>query len=501
MNSDAQNNNLHLYKLTQAKIDAIICGDNAGQLTYKGVNCTPIIRSTILACLEQILLLDSKLKDLPEQLLKQLLLRAMDIVSKPTPPTMNSGGVLCVGDANGFSSIGGVVFNRYFDPIRDSFHRANIETSLLTFGCSQYDNKQYAIFLDRGFSLNRYIHYALAKNPLLHKLPKPLSQEIEIFLSKALPQTIKSEQGVIYKYICRNILDTLACKEMFIEILSHNKPRIIISTNYYTATGWGLVLAAKAQDIPYVELQHGVQGAGHHAFNYPLPLTQKCDSVPARYLVWSASEQLNIKNNGHQGQVLGPTWFHLFNLILNSTATSKEIITAREEIKSLEENALKWLAKSKSARHLFFIEQGSNVKYKYEQLRAALPDDISLSLIKRPGITTTSSLVSGRLTEKALPANAPLPLQLCFADGVVSGFSSSAIEASLLGRQVFFFSEAGKFFFEFEGVISQQFEDDMDFTSSNYIDTHLIAHRQKGLEVLKKPLESLPNPAEIILNF
>lgn len=97
-------------------------------------------------------------------------------------------------------------------------------------------------------------------------------------------------------------------KNRFSRILESKQPKIVMVVTYYNIFGFSLMAAANALGIKTLDLQHGVQGAGHFAYgNWGCVPEGGWDILPKLFWNWTAEDVANINSWGgefHSG-ILG----------------------------------------------------------------------------------------------------------------------------------------------------------------------------------------------------
>lgn len=76
-------------------------------------------------------------------------------------------------------------------------------------------------------------------------------------------------------------------KNLFRIYLEKLRPQHLVVVCYYDLKSFAIVLAANELDIPVIDIQHGVQGKGHFAYNYwPKELVQSSKLFPTYFWCW-----------------------------------------------------------------------------------------------------------------------------------------------------------------------------------------------------------------------
>lgn len=93
-----------------------------------------------------------------------------------------------------------------------------------------------------------------------------------------------------------DIMRILLFKRFFEHLLKRIKPRQVFSFCYYSKEAFGLTMAAKALNIPVIEVQHGSQGAAHPMYAaYHGAAAQRYELLPDILWVWSTAEEEYIR--------------------------------------------------------------------------------------------------------------------------------------------------------------------------------------------------------------
>ena len=80
----------------------------------------------------------------------------------------------------------------------------------------------------------------------------------------------------------------------FERILDYADPKKVILTHYLGYIAAGLTVAAKRKGLEVVDIQHGVQGKYHPAYNYRNFPTSGYNTTPNKYMVWEKNDLDNL---------------------------------------------------------------------------------------------------------------------------------------------------------------------------------------------------------------
>ncbi|WP_374445516.1 UDP-N-acetylglucosamine 2-epimerase [Epilithonimonas sp.] len=119
------------------------------------------------------------------------------------------------------------------------------------------------------------------------------------------------------------LLKFIRQKDIFKIYLRKSKVKHIVVVCYYDLKSFAIIHAANELNIPVIDLQHGVQGKGHFAYNYwPKELVQASKLFPTHFWCWDKWSADVIKS-----------WFpEKNNVIVGSNVWMKERIKPKPKV-------------------------------------------------------------------------------------------------------------------------------------------------------------------------
>jgi len=122
--------------------------------------------------------------------------------------------------------------------------------------------------------------------------------------------------GALYEPLLRaEVAAVLSVSASLRSLLQRIGPKIVAMYNADCTLGYAVAYAARSLRIPFVEVQHGVQGPAHHSYQWPEIPPAGFNCLPSAYLCWSDREQQAILDWGERAGVkafvAGHSWRHI----------------------------------------------------------------------------------------------------------------------------------------------------------------------------------------------
>lgn len=251
----------------------------------------------------------------------------------------------------------------------------------------------------------------------------PQERRIESALEDALRSAEISvfNTGLTATYFL-NRLKTIAAIRRAFDKLFCDLPNLkfLFVTNYYSPACWGAMLAAKARNITVIDIQHGVQGPAHHAYS-GLNHHHR-NMVPDIFLNWELVSSEHIR--AQIGQ-------------------DRSVITGINTLRKKPANAVKPLYCNPKTVALFL--QYNETEIWLARLRHHIPETIWLLVRHHPGAVSRGHTLSLPVNCEAVDDH-DLSALFAEADLLVTGYSSSAIEAAAFGLPIIAYSPYAEMF-------------------------------------------------------
>jgi hypothetical protein len=127
--------------------------------------------------------------------------------------------------------------------------------------------------------------------------------------------------------------------DYFQDLLSLNKPKLVIIVGYYSDRAMSLICACSRLQIKTADIQHGVQGQYHAAYaNWQCIPNKGYNTLPNDFLVWSINDKKNIDH-----------WSHIINyhqaVVLSNVFQEKWYKNNDSLVNNLDEKIKKIIAK------------------------------------------------------------------------------------------------------------------------------------------------------------
>lgn len=220
-------------------------------------------------------------------------------------------------------------------------------------------------------------------------------------------------------------------KERFCRVLKAKQPRLVVVVTYYNLLGFALMAAANELGIRTIDLQHGVQGAGHFAYGTWGHVPRGgWDLLPRLFWNWTQEDVANIGTWGgeaHRG-ILGGRIFSQYLSEVDIEFAEYHNLTQRIRQSGCKQVVLVTLQPIDSADFI-------------DELRNAMQDPAFTSVFwlyrLHPAMMdkqgTYAHLLENERSDLALCSNLPLDYVIKLADLHVTLNSSVTIEAALEG--------------------------------------------------------------------
>ena len=211
-----------------------------------------------------------------------------------------------------------------------------------------FNNKWIDIFIDTYIhknSLKEGDFFIFRSNQIAQSKKLPYSREMDInpivirsfiyagfdYLFQKSSKVLLSEYKMIEKF-CNDELEIDAMPKFkniifeacflgrlsknFGELLDKVQPKKVVLTHYNGYISSAMTHASKTRSIPVSDIQHGVQGKLHPAYNFRNYPREGYTTVPDNFLVWNHADATNIKLWGSDrcsSNVFGNPNRYLFN--------------------------------------------------------------------------------------------------------------------------------------------------------------------------------------------
>jgi len=111
--------------------------------------------------------------------------------------------------------------------------------------------------------LDIYKYYPKYHNKRIKKLTKTkkLSEQLKIVCD-----FFQINEDIITKELLNKLESILSWKDIWLNVLINLKPKISFGICYYNEPMYGLIMASREKNIPFVDMQHGGQGDFHPAY-------------------------------------------------------------------------------------------------------------------------------------------------------------------------------------------------------------------------------------------
>lgn len=380
--------------------------------------------------------------------------------------------------------------NNWFNPFSDSFinhlEKENISSLVLEYPDNNKKIPRYrpSKFIGTGINLMN-----------LNVLFQKRFEKAEHFKPEGFDNFLK-RVNLPSDFFLKKILRVLNYSILFEKILKKTQPSLVIVEGYYSYIAMGLLLAAKKSGIKTIDIQHGVQSENDLLFsNWTNIPKGGYELLPDVFWCWSNVEKENID----KWTVKSDNLFLSFaggNPVLEINDDDENIKSFQQEILTEKNKNLKNILYTHQASFeiselLFKVIQSSPKNWKWWfRFHPQYPEAQSKVLAKLAKYNF-KNVITESVTEY------PLPLLLKNMDLHVTEFSSTVLEAEMLGVPSILLTETGADLFnkQIESGIAKYSSSHEKFFADSDV---LIAQKEKifsgnnennfktGIDMIKK---------------
>jgi hypothetical protein len=308
--------------------------------------------------------------------------------------------------------------NRYF---------VNTEKARIHFEYDQFREKNIDL-KENSFSVTELF---FSHKKYFTKIKKPQLEKDALLRDIIDSFNLKMGLEVKYETFNHSMLEALIWRELWSLLLKRYQPKEVRLVCCYNIEMYGLCAAAHAKSVPVIDMQHGVQGPLHSAYNgFGLIPEGGYNSVPTHFSVWdeeSKNDLIKAKIVGDENILLeGNPWINFnkerFRKSENSTIHILYTLQTTVAVPEFVFNTI--------------IETANDYKWVLKTHPRMLREEIDV--IKK----RISSLID---SEKVEICEQGLLLELlsnCFVH--VSAFSGAIIESELMGKKTIIIDPIGE---------------------------------------------------------
>lgn len=184
-------------------------------------------------------------------------------------------------------------FDRYTYPIEEAFRQNELNFIKL------FSSKKQKFYLNNFNEFGPFEHidifikfFKLIKG---HKIIKKINLEGFNEIIDDFPFTDEQKKRLEITRIKNDLVNLLAIVQFLKWILKYVKPKKVILIDFNYAEGRAMCIACKQLNILCIEVQHGVAGKSHYAYNYSISLPDKGFlMIPDKFWCWSLEDKKHI---------------------------------------------------------------------------------------------------------------------------------------------------------------------------------------------------------------
>lgn len=345
--------------------------------------------------------------------------------------------VLAFGRGSAFVDLGGVAWNQQLDPYRIALRslgytvhsfwqgRPTVEPGPPCFG-PEHDIDRF------NLHLKQTAHRAgLERAEIVRRIPR-----LEAFCA-----ALEIEPDQIH-----GLIDTLigrcdAARPHLRGLVRHLRAALVVTSNYATVTGWALARECRQYGVPFVDLQHGVQGRYSGSYYWSVAPRRDWNCLPSHQISWTAedAEHFAAGHPRRRAFAAGPASLLMADA-LRSESLPPALAGARVGLEAARERLSVALEGAPRPWILFAAQTDSDFALGRDLARQTTGTILfrnhptqSLENLRRGDPEAFAALHAETATK------APLALLLEVADLVVCGYSATILEAALIGLPSFGF--------------------------------------------------------------
>ncbi len=200
--------------------------------------------------------------------------------------------------------VNGAWMNRYADPYIDFLPAG----SWMKFECHSSEKSKNCKYQTNYFPFVDFKYEFLLAHPSFEEGMKKVVTDY----FKLLPEEIKKEINL--SMFVQGMMAIQYYRNYFTRILKHFRPDFILTVDYFSSDGFGLVVAARDCGVKSIDLQHGKQGVYHTMYTHFKKVGKNgFNTVPDYFFNWGVESaesiaQFSNTTNHHQPVVIGNPW-------------------------------------------------------------------------------------------------------------------------------------------------------------------------------------------------
>ncbi|MBK9077966.1 MAG: hypothetical protein IPL91_01980 [Hyphomicrobium sp.] len=263
------------------------------------------------------------------------------------------------------------------------------------------------------------------------------------------------------EHIATVILQTAATGAWLHQAIAQYRPRAVLVASYYGLLGHGSSWACRKLNVPVADVQHGVSGIGHHAYDWPSAPVEGYNTLPTTFLKWSQREVDDMLTGTRHWRPtivsIGNNWRLLDDVLEKQIAPDvlpeAGRIAAYDALKAAEAQ-IKEIKRGRGPGKDILVAMHPDEQLPWlADLRKIAPPNWRFWLRLHPGeyrggagLEQRRAELSGDNLIVAPATELPLNVLLRHMDAVVTKYSSVALDAHAYGVPSVSYSEAGRFF-------------------------------------------------------
>ena len=396
----------------------------------------------------------------------RLMVRAADVAEATDPAAhielfsqAESGRVWFFGNTAGYTILGGHRVHSHFDTLRAGLEANGHRTHAYLMHEKRGDE---ATIANRWFTACSPIEdFLRAAYHSIERHWRHVGEELRPFLAQARAHPrlaeFASHELLLHPEVVRlAIARALTVRDWLSKAFEAHRPKAVVFYPGFTSLSYGLCAAARASGVRCFEMQHGIQGRMHEGYHWSKTPDGGWNCTAPGMLCWTERDSSLVQSTGNRTALLhGPGTLRLARHLLLEQPASSDTSNMHERLrKSLLDQVeeIRRIATARARKPVTFVPQYMLRDNPLVSEIESMIDRTGIELLRREHPVTElrrSSAAAGDTLDAATErvTSALLPAVLANSGGIVTGFSSTFLEASLLRRPTVSIAAGGAIYY------------------------------------------------------
>jgi hypothetical protein len=405
--------------------------------------------------------------------------------------SLEDDAVWFLGNTAAYVELAGYRFHSLFDPLRGALEDLGHKTySLLLHYDETKGRAMSPPYVGGNHALTPFVKHAYGPGAArtmelgsqISQFAEQLRQHRELQQFPSL--YISLHPALLTLFVSR----VLSVRDNLLPILANKTPKAIAFYPSFTPLAYGTILAARAARIPIIEMQHGINGLGHHGYTWAHTPHGGWNSTPGEMLAWTKSDTNDFRSmGGTKAYLHGPGSLRLAKHLQEEKPLSSgraAIHAQASEAFSTQSEALRNIANRYDGKCLLYAPQYHVRDQRLTGAINRLSTRHGCKLLRREHpVAQMPHIKEGNQAapsgDDEIATSAPLAAVLASCAGVITGFSSIFLEAAALDCRTISTTSASAIYYD-------SYLAEFGSNAVNYVDQP---------EVLDDAIDALPVPS------